>query len=91
MRKIIGYIFKTLLWTVAGVLGLVVVMLVLLYLPPVQDFATEKALSMINSKGDMQIKVNRLRLRFPLDLRVDSLRMVTQCFRCSRATSTPGS
>lgn len=78
MRKIIGYIFKTLLWTVAGVLGLVVVMLVLLYLPPVQDFATEKALSMINSKGDMQIKVNRLRLRFPLDLRVDSLRMVTQ-------------
>lgn len=67
------YIGRTLKWLVAGVAGLVVLLLVLLYVPAVQDFAVGKALDTVNASGDMHIAVKQVRLRFPLRLSVDSL------------------
>lgn len=42
----------------------------LIYIPPVQDFAVRTALNMVNKSGDMHIEVGRLRLRWPLRLSV---------------------
>lgn len=62
----------TILWAALGIAGLLTLAVVLLYLPPVQDFAVRKALDMVNSKGDMKIEVGRFRLAFPLKLAIDS-------------------
>lgn len=64
-------------WTVIGIVGLLVLVLVLLYVPPVQDFAVRQALNSLNSSGDMHLGVKRLRLSFPLRLEADSLNMMT--------------
>lgn len=77
MKKAFVYIFKSIKWILVGVAGLLLLVLLMLYLPPVQDFAVGKALGMLNSKGDMHIGVKKLRLTFPLDLRIDSLTMAT--------------
>ncbi len=77
MKKAVRIFFKSLLWTLLGLVGLVVLLVVLLYLPPVQDFAVPRVLKMINKPGEMEISVGKLRLGFPLDLTVDSLAMKT--------------
>lgn len=77
MKKAFVYILKSIKWILVGVAGLLLLVLLMLYLPPVQDFAVGKALGMLNSKGDMHIGVKKLRLTFPLDLRIDSLTMAT--------------
>ncbi len=72
MKRVLQIIGKTLLWALLGIAGLLVLVLLLLYIPPVQDFATKKALEAINSKGEMKIEVGKLRLSFPLKIAVDS-------------------
>ncbi len=68
---------KALKWTAIAVIGVALLLPVLLYMPPVQDFAVGKALDMLNSKGDMNIRLGKLRLTFPLELSIDSLSMTT--------------
>lgn len=78
MKKLLTYCLKGLKWTLIGLAALVALVLVLLYLPPVQDFAVDKALGIINKPGgSMHIEVKKLRLRPPLRLTVDSLQMTT--------------
>ena len=77
MKKILTYCLKTIGWVIACLLGLIVLTLVLLYLPPVQDFAVKKALSALNSSGDMHLHVEKFRLSFPLRISADSLVMST--------------
>ncbi len=57
-------------WFFLGLLSLIILLVVLLYIPFVQDFAVKKVLNQINSKGDMTLNVSRLRLKFPLTLEV---------------------
>ena len=77
MKKFLTYCLKTLKWTVIGLLGLVTVVLVLLYIPPVQDFVTGRVIGILNSSGDMHLSVKKLRLTFPLKISADSLAMQT--------------
>ena len=63
------------MWSVVGIIGLLVLAVVLLYLPPVQNLVVKKALESVNKSGDMHISVKKLRLGFPLDLTIDSLSM----------------
>ncbi len=77
MKRLPRILGKILLWTVFGIVGLVTLAVVLLYIPPVQDFATRQALSMINKGGDMKIGVGKLRLRFPLRVAIDSASFAT--------------
>lgn len=69
--------FKILMWLLLGLIGLAALVVFLLYLPPVQDFAVPKVLKAINKPGEMEISVKKLRLSFPLDLTADSLRFET--------------
>ncbi|MDE5942334.1 MAG: hypothetical protein K2H14_09510, partial [Muribaculaceae bacterium] len=77
MKRTVRYILKALKWTAIAVIGVALLLPVLLYMPPVQDFAVGKALDMLNSKGDMNIRLGKLRLTFPLELSIDSLSMTT--------------
>ncbi len=70
-------IARGVLWCIAGLIGLVVLLFALIYVPPVQDLALKIALKQINKGSDMQLSVKQARLTFPLTLTVDSVAMQT--------------
>lgn len=63
-------------WIVGSLIGLIILLLFALYLPFVQDFALKKVLGIVNSGGEMEMSVDRFRLRFPLKFEVDSFKIV---------------
>ena len=67
MKKIFWWILIILLSPVL----LFVVLTVLLYLPPVQNWAVDKVTAIASEKTGMDISVDRINLSFPLDLSID--------------------
>ena len=55
---------------------LFVVLTVLLYLPPMQNWAVDKVAEIASEKTGMQISVGHVNLAFPLDLAVDDFKMI---------------
>lgn len=88
VEKAIKITFKALLLSLSGIAGLAAFILFLLYLPPVQDLAVPQVLKMVNKPGEMEISLKRFRLRFPLEVEVDSLGLHTPGMdvRTARAT-----
>ena len=66
------------LWLIASPFILFALLCVLLYLPPVQWFAVNKASEVASDMTGLDIRVGRLALRFPLDLVVDDVLAVTK-------------
>ncbi|MCM1450317.1 MAG: translocation/assembly module TamB [Clostridiales bacterium] len=56
-------------------MALLLVIITALYLPPVQDFALKKTLSIVNKDPSMHLEVDRLRLYPPLHLEVEGVDM----------------
>lgn len=52
---------------------LILLLAVMLYLPPVQDFAVRKAAGYVSELTGKQVSIGRLRLSFPLDLDLQEL------------------
>ena len=71
-RSLLGKIWRVTRITLVSLLLLVAVLIVLIYMPFVQDMLVPKVLDMINS-DEMTVKVERFRLRFPLDVNVRGL------------------
>ena len=69
MKKALKYCLSTLKWLLIGTVGLILLAVFLIYLPPVQDFAVRKALDSVNAGGGMHISVKKARIGFPLRLR----------------------
>ncbi len=69
-------ILRVLLWVLVGILGLVVLLCVAVYLPPVQKFAIEKASVLVTEKTGMHLSVERFRLRFPIGISVYGVTVV---------------
>lgn len=67
---------KTLLWVLIGLIVIVVSIPFLLYVPFIQDFARRIAVEKISESTGMSVDVSYLRLKFPLNLQVDSLSVV---------------
>ena len=71
---------KKVFWWILGILLspvlLFVVLTVLLYLPPVQNWAVDAVAGIASEKTGMDIKVGHVRLAFPLDLSVNAVRVV---------------
>ena len=61
------------LWLLASPFLLFLLAIVLLYLPPVQRFAVDKASAIASRTTGLDISVGRLDLRFPLDLVVSDV------------------
>ena len=70
---------KTLKWTIAALLTPVLLFLllfVLIYLPPVQNWLVQRVASYASEKTGMQISIDHVNLEFPLDLGIDGFRMI---------------
>lgn len=67
---------KTLVWIIAVVILLPVVVAVLLYIPPVQGWVKDMACDYVARQTGMQITIDRFRLGFPLDVRLDGVNVV---------------
>lgn len=61
------------LWLLASPFLLFLMLCILLYLPPVQKFAVDKASSLASESTGLDISVGRLALHFPLDLIVNDV------------------
>ena len=64
------------LWLIASPFLLFLLLVILLYLPPVQRFAVDKASEIVSESTGLDITVGRLDLRFPLDLLVRDVKAV---------------
>ena len=57
---------------------LFIILAVLLYLPPVQNWAVDKAAEMASNGTGMTVSVDRVRLSFPLDLSIEGVTVMQQ-------------
>lgn len=73
---------KKAFWWILGILLspilLFLILTVLLYLPPVQNWAVDKVAAIASEKTGMDISVGYVRLSFPLDLSIDNFKMIHQ-------------
>ena len=83
---------KGLKWLLAVVLTpvlLFAVLVLLLYLPPVQNWAVDKVAAIASEKTGMQISVDRVNLSFPLDLAIDGFKVIAPADTRHSLTATP--
>ena len=69
---------KVLLWLFLFPIGLFLTLMVLLYVPPVQNFVCKKAATVASESLGMDISIGRVDLRFPLNLLVHDVQAVQQ-------------
>ena len=72
MKKVVWWIIGILLSPVL----LFAVLVFLLYLPPVQNWAVDKVAEIASEKTGMEISVGHVQLKFPLDLAIDDFKMI---------------
>ncbi|MDE7411831.1 MAG: translocation/assembly module TamB domain-containing protein [Paramuribaculum sp.] len=76
-RGIVHTITRITGWLIATILALILLVIILLYMPPVQRWIKDFALEKVNESPDMHVSVDDLRLRFPLDLEVTGVTVTT--------------
>ena len=73
---------KKVFWWILGILLspilLFVILTVLLYLPPVQNWVVDKVAAIASEETGMGITIGRVDLSFPLDLEIDELRVLQE-------------
>ena len=71
---------KKVFWWILGILLspilLFVILTILLYLPPIQNWAVDKVAAYASEQTGMEITVDNVRLSFPLDLEINRLRVI---------------
>ena len=71
---------KKVFWWILGILLspilLFVILTILLYLPPVQNWAVDKVAAYVSEQTGMEITIDNVRLSFPLDLEINQLRVI---------------
>ena len=72
MKKVFKWIGIVLLSPIL----LFVILTILIYLPPVQNWLVGKAASYASEKTGMEITIEHVNLAFPLDLGVDGIRVL---------------
>lgn len=82
IKKIIKYILRGVLVLV----GIVLLIPVLVYIPFVQDFIKKEATAYVSENFDISLSIDKLRLGFPLNLTVENTTVITThgdtLFRC---------
>lgn len=75
--KVMRRLLKFLIWLCLLPLVLAGVVSVLLYIPPVQDMAVRIASSYVGEATGMKIGIERIRLKFPIDLSVEGVEILS--------------
>ena len=78
IRNLVGNWKKVLLWLFLVPIGLFLTLMVLLYVPPVQNFVCKKVAAVASESLGMDISLGRVDLRFPLNLLVHDVQAVQQ-------------
>lgn len=68
LQKYLTWALKVLPWIVAVPIMLFVVLCFMLYMPPVQRWAVDKASEWAEAQTGYQVRIEQVRLKFPLDL-----------------------
>ena len=76
MNKTVSNILRYALMTIGTLLVILLVLPALLYVPVVQDAAKDVACNYARTHLDIDITVGQVRLKFPLDLNLDSVTVV---------------
>lgn len=69
MKRFFKYLFRILL----AIIGLVVLVMLLLYLPPVQKFAKKQIVSYVTKNYGLDVRIGKLSIGFPLDLKLEDV------------------
>lgn len=72
MKRTLKYVGVVLLIPIV----LLFLVAVLLYLPPIQNWAVRQATAIASEKTGMQISISHVHLRFPLDLGIEGIRVI---------------
>lgn len=70
--RIVKKILKWALRLVLIVIGFLLLLCILVYIPPIQNFIKNKAAAYVSKNMGFQLEIERLRLRFPLGLSIDN-------------------
>ena len=66
MKKTMLTFMRFMLWTIAGVVILISLIVSVIYIPPCQDFIFKKVIGNLNNnESGMHVEYERLRLKFP--------------------------
>ena len=76
MKKPIKKALKWLGITVATPIALFLLLAILLYIPPVQNFAVHQVANYLSGNLGMDVRIDKVRLAFPLDLAVHNMTAV---------------
>ena len=76
MKKTIKKALKWLGITVATPIALFLLLAILLYIPPVQNFAVHQVANYLSGNLGMDVRIDKVRLAFPLDLAVHHMNAV---------------
>ena len=76
MKKPIKKALKWLGITVATPIALFLLLAILLYIPPVQNFAVHQVANYLSGNLGMDVRINKVRLAFPLDLAIHHMTAV---------------
>lgn len=75
-----GKILKRSLFWIAGILLtpilLFILITILLYIPPIQNYVVDKVAAYASQKSGKQISIDRVSLVFPLDLGVNGVKVI---------------
>lgn len=69
-RSLASKIAWTFIWILLTPIILFLILAVVIYIPPVQKFAVDKAAEYLSEQMDMDVSVEKVLLRFPLDLSI---------------------
>ena len=72
-RRVLWTIAKVFMWIFGSIFGLLALVFILLFLPPVQDFLTGKAEDFLSKKLTTKVEVETIRLSLPLGLSINGL------------------
>lgn len=78
MKKIIRILLRIVCVVIGAVIGLAVLAVVAIYLPPVQDFVKDFAFKKVNESTGMNISASTFRLRPPLRLELGGISVVEE-------------
>ncbi len=75
-KRVFSIFSRTLLWLLLAIVAIVVLIPVALYIPFVQDFAKNIAIEKLSESTGLDISLDKIRLRFPINLSLDGLAIV---------------
>ena len=76
-KKILKSILKVFIWVVAVITGLLLLISISIYLPPIQNLIKNQASKAVSQSLGMNLSIGKIRLSFPLSLKVDNILLST--------------